>query len=84
MRAAVSAPSSGDNNAGGVGPEAQGRRLEILVHNVSHKDMVLSLRRTRRAAANTRQQQQEHQQEHQGRLAGEAISNVINAVSFVQ
>lgn len=31
-----------------------GRRLELLVHNVSHKDMVLSLRRTRRASRTRR------------------------------
>lgn len=49
------------------------RRLEILVHNISHKDMVLSLRRTRRAAKPARPQQ---------RPTGEAVSNVIDAVSF--
>lgn len=31
--------------------DARGRRLELLVHNVSHKDLVLSLRRTRHPAA---------------------------------
>lgn len=36
------------------GKDCRCRRLEILVHNVSHKDMVLSLRRTRHAVAATR------------------------------
>lgn len=31
-------------------PSAGGKRLEILVHNISHKDMVLSLRRSQLAA----------------------------------
>lgn len=49
--------------------KARGQRLEILVHNISHKDMVLSLRRTRTAAKPLPQQP-----------AGKAISNVIDAV----
>lgn len=68
VRAAVGAPPSAE--AASVGPAAQGQRLEILVHNISHKDMVLSLRRTRRAAKPLPQ-----------RPAGQAISNVIDAVS---
>lgn len=34
----------------GKAAASDGRRLELLVHNVSHKDMVLSLRRTRLGA----------------------------------
>ncbi|CAM9341794.1 unnamed protein product [Pylaiella littoralis] len=78
VKVAVSAPSAGAG--GGVepaGPEGQGRRLEILVHNVSHKDMVLSLRRTRRAAQTHQQQQQ---QRRRRRPAGEAVCSVIDAV----
>lgn len=55
-----------------VGPGAPGQRLEILVHNISHKDMVLSLRRTRGAAKPLPQ-----------RPAEKAISNAIVAVSCV-
>ena len=36
--------------AAGKAAASDGRRLELLVHNVSHKDMVLSLRRTRLGA----------------------------------
>lgn len=56
--------------AASAGPAAKGQRLEILVHNISHKDMVLSLRRTRSAVKPLPQ-----------RPAGKAISNVIDAVS---
>lgn len=68
VRVAVTATPSAE--AVSAGPAAQGQRLEILVHNISHKDMVLSLRRTRRAAKPLPQ-----------RPAGKAISNVIDAVS---
>lgn len=65
---AVGVPPSA--KAASAGPAAKGQRLEILVHNISHKDMVLSLRRTRRAAQPLPQ-----------RPAGKATSNVIDAVS---
>lgn len=53
-------------------PGLPGRQLEILVHNISHKDMVLSLRRTKDAAKPASPQQ---------RPTGEVVSNVIDAVS---
>lgn len=72
---ACTPPGSGAGGRTSSGAEgATGRRLEILVHNISHKDMVLSLRRTRRAAATPQQQPP----------SGEAISNVIDAVSCTQ
>lgn len=47
-----------------------GQRLELLVHNVSHKDMVLSIRRTRCSIAAAAKE-----------AATSEKSNVINAVS---
>lgn len=71
----ASTPPGGGAAAGGRTPSgaegSAGRRLEILVHNISHKDMVLSLRRTRKAAAVMLRQPP----------TGEAMSNVIDAVS---
>lgn len=47
-----------------------GRRLEILVHNVSHKDMVLSLRKTRHPAPDA----------HDGEKSTEIHGSVLDAV----
>ncbi|CAM9417093.1 unnamed protein product, partial [Ectocarpus sp. 12 AP-2014] len=70
----ASAPPGGGAAAGGrtssVAEGSAGRRLEILVHNISHKDMVLSLRRTRKAAA---------AMPGQPPSGEEAMSNVIDA-----
>ncbi|CAM9477883.1 unnamed protein product [Scytosiphon promiscuus] len=64
-------PGSADDGRAPDPPGLPGRRLEILVHNISHKDMVLSLRRTRSAVKPARPQQ---------RPTGEAVSDVIDAV----
>lgn len=42
--------AAASTEAGEEAASPSGRRLELLVHNVSHKDMVLSLRRTRLGA----------------------------------
>lgn len=65
--------------SGGADDAGRGRRLEILVHNISHKDMVLSLRRTRRAAA--KPPHSKARPAGGGGGAKKAVSDVIDAVS---
>lgn len=74
--------AAGRGRGGRRSTDSDRRRSELLVHNVSHKDMVLSLRRTRHAAVTTAGSGRQTAVGSQKGTGLDAVSTVNGALVF--